>query len=599
MVIEEKGKTQEIKEKEVSIPSFITVRDLAAKLSLSVNRVISELIRNGFMVTINEEIEYDIAAIIAEGFGFKAKKIKEEIAQKIKHEIVNGGGGGKIVDRAPVVAVMGHVDHGKTTLLDTLRKTKTAMGEAGGITQHIGAYQVSFKKKETGEEKLITFLDTPGHEAFYEMRRRGASATDIAVLVVAADDGVQPQTVQSIKFCEEFKVPMIVAINKIDKPEANPEKVKKELAEAGVLIEEWGGKVVAVEISAKKNIGIDKLLEIIILVSDMQEMKADLEAPTRGVIIESNLDSQRGPIATVLVQDGILNVGDYISAGLAYGRVKKMENFRREFVKQANPSMPVVVIGFVSLPEVGDILETSLNKNEAKFKTEKLLAKALKFKKKLEKETGEVLKFNIILKADTRGTLEAIMQMLGTIKSPEVRLEIIKMGVGDVNESDVKMAETSKSEIIAFESQIRTTAEELAEKLNVKINKYDVIYKLFEDVKFKMADKLPPEIIRHDIGKLKVIAVFKTGKMGANGIVDVVFGAKVNSGAVKNKSLLEIDRHGKTIGRGEILELQFNKKAVGEIKAGNNAGMHYRGNTKIEIGDNIAVYEEEKKKRKL
>lgn len=597
MIIEEKDKVQKAAEKEIEISSFVTVRDLAVKLSLPVNKVISELIRNGFMVTINEEIEFDIASIIAEGFGFKAKKVAEEITFKEKRKIT--GTGGKIVDRPPVVAVMGHVDHGKTTLLDTLRKTKTALGEAGGITQHIGAYQVSFKKKDSKKEKLITFLDTPGHEAFYEMRRRGASITDIAVLVVAADDGVQPQTLQSIKFCEEFKVPMVVAINKIDKQGANSERVKKDLAEAGVLIEEWGGKTVAVEISAKKNIGIDKLLEMIILVADVQELKSDLEAPTRGVIIESNLDSQRGPIATVLIQDGVLHVGDYIVAGLAYGRVKKMENFIRETVAEANPSMPVVVVGFVSLPEVGDILETVETKTEAKSRAEKTLLKSLRFKKSRLGENAESDKFNIILKADTRGTLEAIMQMLGAIKSPEVRLEIIKMGVGDVNESDVKMAETGKAEIISFGVSTRQTTEELAEKLNVKTNKYDVIYKLFEEVKAKMSEKLPPEIVRRDIGKMKVVAVFKAGKMGANGIIDVVFGAKVASGEVKSKSFLEITRGDKIIGKGEILELQFNKKAVTEVKTGSNAGMHYRGTAKIEVGDIVAVYEEEKKKRKI
>ncbi len=595
MIIEEK--TQKASEKEIEIPSFITVRDLAVKLALPVNKIISELIRNGFMVTINEEIEFDIASIIAESFGFKAKKIADEIVSKEKHKIVRAGG--KIVERAPVVAVMGHVDHGKTTLLDTLRKTKTVLGEAGGITQHIGAYQVKFKKKGSERERLITFLDTPGHEAFYEMRRRGASITDIAVLVVAADDGVQPQTLQSIKFCEEFKVPMVVAINKIDKPEANAERVKKDLAEAGVLIEEWGGKTVAVEISAKKNIGIDKLLEMIILVSDMQELKSDLEASTRGVIIESNLDSRRGSLATVLIQDGVLNIGDYIVAGLAYGRVKKMENFIGETVRQANPSMPVVVVGFVSLPETGDILETAEGKTEAKAKADKLLLKSLRFKKTRQGEDGETKKFNIILKADTRGTLEAIMQLLGTIKSSEARLEIIKMGVGDVNESDVKMAETSKAEIVSFGVATRPTTEELSEKLKVKINKFEIIYKLFEEVKSKMSDLLAPEIIRHDIGSLKTVAVFKTGKMGANGLVEVVFGAKVTSGEVKNKSFLEITRQGKIIGKGEILELQFNKKAVTEVKSGNNAGMRYKGTTKIEIGDNVAAYEEEKKKRNL
>lgn len=588
---------QEKVEKIVEIPSFITVRGLAEKLSLPVSKVISSLMKNGVMATINEEIEFEIAAITAEEFGFKAKKSQDQAIQKIKSKVFQGVG--KIVDRAPVVAVMGHVDHGKTTLLDTLRKTKTALGEAGGITQHIGAYQVTFTKKDTGELKAITFLDTPGHEAFYEMRRRGASITDVAVLVVAADDGVQPQTIQSIKLCEEFNVPIVVAINKIDKPGANAERVKKDLAEQGILIEAWGGKVVAVEISAKQNIGIDKLLEMIILVAEMQELKADIEAPTRGVIIESKLDPHKGPLATALIQDGILHMGDYITAGTAYGRVKRMEDFKGESVKEATPSMPVMVIGFVSIPEVGDILEVAESKTEAKAKAEKSLIKTVRFKKTRKVENSEMKKFNIILKADTRGTLEAIMQMLGTIKSPEITLEVVRMGVGEINESDIKMAETSQAEIIAFGVKTRPTTEELAEKIKMKINNYDVIYKLFEDVKEKMADRLPPEIIRHDIGKLKVIAIFKTGKMGANNTIEVVFGAKVNSGVSRNKAKIEITRDKKIIGKGDIMELQFNKKSAEEVKTGQNAGIHYRGNVKIDMDDEIVVYEEEKKRRKL
>ena len=415
--------------------------------------------------------------------------------------------------RPPVVTILGHVDHGKTTLLDTIRKTSVVEKEAGGITQHISAYQV----KKKGE--IITFVDTPGHEAFSAMRERGVSLADIAILVVAADDGVRPQTEEVIQYLKEKKIPMVVAINKIDKPNANIQRVKQELADREIVIEEWGGNVVAAEISAKQNIGIDELLDMILLVAEVEDLRADYKRLPLGVVIESHLDPQKGNMATVLVRTGTLKEGQDVFAGSIAGRVRRLEDFKGKQLKEAGPSTPVTVIGLHQSPNVNDVLQGAADLKSAKGTAKRYAGTNGSSVKKFDSqqmlksiEDQNVKKLNVILKTDVQGSLEAIDQILGAIKSDEVGINYIKQGVGDITESDVKLGQTSGAVVFGFNSQPTTVAKRLAEMNNVEIKTYKVIYELVEEIKKRLEAMLGEEIIRTDLGKLKVLAVFMTGK---------------------------------------------------------------------------------------
>lgn len=598
MINPEKDKTKESNVLEIS--EHIIVKDLAEKMSIKVTDLISELIKNKIFANINETLDFETAEVVADFFGFELKKT-ESVAEKRKEQLKKSiGPGGK--KRPPVVVIMGHVDHGKTTLLDKILKINIAKEESGGITQNVSAYQVK-KKGET-----ITFIDTPGHEAFHSMRERGAYITDLAVIVVAADDGVKPQTKEAIKFVKEAGVPVLVAINKIDKPEKNIEKVKKELAEIGLTPEDWGGTTVCVNISAKTGEGVDELLEMILLASEMEEIKANQDCSAEGFVIESHLDPRIGPMAIVLIQNGILQNGDYVSVGSISGRIKKMEDFKGKKVHKAVPSMPVTIMGLNDVPKVGAFLIGEDSRLIAEKRAEEFdkiqnqgesgvkIISTARIKELVR--SHKMKKFNIILKADTRGSLEAITQILESIESDDVIIQILKMGVGNITETDVKLAHSSGAKIIGFNVIASLLIEKFAEKEKIDIKKYKVIYELVNEVKDDLISILDPEIVRTDLGVLKVIAIFKSGKKAAKKI-DMIVGAKVESGKVEKKSLLEILRDGKQIGKGVVKELQANKKIVMEVKKGNDAGITFNGNVIIEEGDVINAYKEEEVKRKI
>ncbi len=579
--------------KPVAIPTTITVKEFSDRLELPVGRVITELMKNGILATINEEIDFETASVIASDLGFEAVEAEEEgsgdkpldlegllsICAKERES------DRKLPGRAPIVTILGHVDHGKTTLLDTLRKASVASGEAGGITQHLGTYQV----KKRG--KLITFIDTPGHEAFSAMRKRGVSIADIAILVVAADDGIQKQTKEVITYLKERGLPVIVAINKIDKPDANIPRVKQELAENDILIEEYGGKVLSSEISAKQNIGIDSLLENIVLLTDVEEFVADAKRDGLAVVLEAHLDKQKGPVATVLVRTGTLKVGQDVIAGSAFGRIRRMEDYTGRSIETATPSVPAVIYGFHDAPQTNDVVQVASGKSSARARSQAIVS-AKGFKSKAEGE-DERKKLSYILKADVQGSLEAIGQILGTIVSDEVTLEEISSDVGAVTESDVKMAAGADAVIFAFNVEPTPVAKRLAEKNSVSIETFNIIYKLVDRAKERLADLLPPETVRTDHGILSVLAVFKTGKR------DQIVGGRVSEGKILRNSLIEIRREGEVIGQGKLLNLQQNKQNVDEVGQGNECGLVFEGGEKVQVGDTLACYKEETRRRTL
>ena len=586
--------------KKISLPQSVTVKNFSEILSLPVNIVITELMKNGILATINEKIDFETASIIAQDLGYEVleetEETKEGMSLEKLNEILKKEKDSKEIlkNRPPVVTILGHVDHGKTTLLDTIRKTSVAAKESGGITQHINAYQV--KKKG----QIITFVDTPGHEAFSAMRERGVDIADIAVLVVAADDGVRPQTKEVIDYLLTKKIPTVVAINKIDKPETNIQKVKQELADNGIMLEEWGGQVMVSKISAKQNIGIDDLLENILLLSEVEDFKANYKRGPLGIILESHLDPQKGPIATVLIKTGTLKEGQDIIAGNAYGRVKRIEDFKGQRISEAGPGTPVSIIGLHSSPKSNDILQSSVEKTGAKLKsragkmmdsTEQEATSLQRINKTIANE--KIKKLNIILKSDVQGSLEAIEQILGEIKSEEVAINYIDTGIGNITESDVRMAGSSSAFIYGFSVETTPVAKRMAESANVEIKNYKIIYELVQDIKDKLVAMLPPVIERSDFGKLKVLAIFKTGKG------DMIVGGRIISGKMVNSSLLEIVRSDAFIGKGKLNNLQENKINVDEVASGKECGITFVGDSKIKEGDILISYKEEVKKKTL
>lgn len=581
----------------VNIPSSVTVKKLAELLQVPVASVITELMKNGILATINEEIDFDTASVIASDLGFETKAAEEatlegqltlEGLNKILLEEKNSGK--NLSPRPPIVTILGHVDHGKTTLLDTIRKASVAAGEAGGITQHISAYQAKKHKQ------LITFIDTPGHEAFAAMRKRGLSIADIAILVVAADDGVRPQTKEVIEYLKEHKLPVIVAINKIDKPEAKPERVKQELAEHGILFEEWGGEVMCTEISAKSNINIDKLLDNILLLSEVEDFRADQKRDGFAVILESHLDPQKGPVATALVRTGTLKVGQDVVAGGAFGRIRRIEDWSGKNLLQAGPSMPATLYGFNTAPQTNDVVQVVNSKGLARLRSKEALIKdsaKSKVGKIQSDDEKEMKKLCIVLKADVQGSLEAIEQILATIKNDEVALEIIDSGVGNITESDVRSAGNAHALLIGFSTEPTSVAKRLAETSKVEIVTYNIIYKLVDALKDRLAALLPPEIVRTDSGRLSVLAIFKTGKH------DMIVGGRVSEGKLLRGSLIEVKRDDEIVGSGKMQNLQQNKQNADEVGQGNECGVVFEGNVKIAVGDTLICYKEEEKKRAL
>lgn len=492
----------------------------------------------------------------------------------------------KMASRPPVVVVLGHVDHGKSSILEKIKDLKITEKESGGITQHIGAYEVEH------EGKKITFIDTPGHEAFSAMRSRGAKVADIAVLVIAAEEGIKPQTKEAISHIKKAGIPMIVAINKMDKPGADPEKVKRELSVQDISVESMGGKIPSVETSAETGKGLSDLLELILLVAEMEDFKADVSKPAEGVIVESYLDSQRGPTATLILQNGILKRGDILGTPSATGKIRIMEDFQGKAIEKAFPSMPVIVLGFENVPGVGEKLKVFANIEAAKKEVKNIEpARQSSDSQDLVEPDKKVL--NIILKIDVLGSLEAIEEVLKELPQEKVVLKILKAEVGEINESDVKLAIGSKAKIIGFRVKVDPIAERLAEREKMKIICFDVIYELAQAVRDLLGKRVSSEIVRVDLGKVKILEIFLTEKNRQ------IIGGKVIDGEVKRGASLEVYRNEEKVGQGKITKLQKEKKEIGEVGKGSECGILYQGDTEIEEGDILHVYIKESRKGEL
>ena len=582
---EEERKAQEAIATEIELSGPLTVKELAEKMGREVSEIIKKLMLLGVMASINQEVDVDTATIVAEEFGVTVTEVEPEEDPTDIIEIEDAPE--TLKPRPPVVTIMGHVDHGKTSLLDVIRQTNVTAGEAGGITQHIGAYQVRYN------DNKITFLDTPGHEAFTAMRLRGAKSTDIAVLVVAADDGVMPQTIEAINHAKSADVPIIVAINKMDKPGANPDHVKQQLSEHGLLPEEWGGDVIMVPVSAKQKQGIDDLLENILLVAEVMELKANPNRKAYGVVIEAQLDKGRGAVCTVLVQKGSLRVGDTVLAGTAYGKVRAMTNERGEKVKVARPSMPVEILGFSEVPQAGEIIN-GMDDNEARAIAEKRIAKQrvqeLQATHKVtlddifnQIQQGDLKDLNIIIKADVQGSVEALRQSLEGIKNPEVRIVIVHAAVGAINESDIMLASASNAIVMGFNVRPDANVRRAAENEKVDLRTYRVIYDAINDVESAMRGMLAPQFKEVVVGRAEVRQVISTPKA-------IVAGSYVTEGRITNDSEVRLIRDGIVVFEGKVDSLRRFKDEVKEVKTSFECGISLEGYRDIKEGDIIEAY---------
>ena len=597
--VETEKKVQQVKIKNIEIEEPIVVRDLADKMGVPVNNVISKLILLGVMVNMNQEIDYDTAALIGEEFGviISKKEIIDElkvIEDSIEHEDVDDEK--DLLPRPPIVTVMGHVDHGKTSLLDAIRNTAVTKQEAGGITQHIGASQVEINGKK------ITFLDTPGHEAFTSMRARGAKVTDMAILVVAADDGVKPQTIEAINHAKAAGVPIIVAVNKIDKETANIDRVKQELSEQGVLPEDWGGDTIFVPVSAKKHIGIEELLEMILLVAEVQELKANPNRSAKGTIIEAKLDKGRGSVATVLIQKGTLKKGDIVLVGSAHGKVRAMFSSKGKRISQAGPSVPVEILRLSETPQAGDtliVMDSEKNaKNIAEKRKDKKHLENMNLTSKVSLEDlydriqkGEVKDLNIIIKADVSGSIEAVKQSLQKQSLDEVKVNPIHGGVGGINENDIMLASASNAIVIGFNVRPSVAAMELAKRENVDVRTYNIIYNAIEDIKSAVKGMLAPIYKEVVMGRAEVRATFKVPNVG------IVAGVYVTSGKVTRKSNIRLLRNDIVIHDGKITSLKRFKDDASELNTGFEGGIGIENYNDIKEGDVMEAYVMEEIKR--
>jgi translation initiation factor IF-2 len=580
------------RKKAITMGEFITVKELSEKIGIQVSEIIKRLMKLGVLATINQELDYDTAALVASEFDIELEKKAVKSFEEILEQEDVEDAPDDLRSRAPVVTVMGHVDHGKTSLLDAIRNSRVTEQEAGGITQHIGAYMVDI------DGKAITFIDTPGHEAFSSMRARGAKVTDIAVLVVAANDGVMPQTIEAINHAKEAGVPIIVAINKMDRPGVNPDRIKQGLAENGLLVEEWGGDTIAVPISALKRQGIDTLLEMILLVAEMQELKANPNRLAKGTIVEAQLDKGRGPVATVLVQNGTLKVGDPIVAGTASGRVRAMIDHNGKRVKSAGPSVPVEVLGFSEVPEAGDILyavgDDKLARQVAEERKEKIRDTSIRSTARAslddlfsQIEQGELKDLNIIIKADVQGTAEAVRQALERLSNDKVRVRVIHSGVGTINESDVILASASNAIIIGFNVRPPGNVVELAEKEKIDIRLYRIIYNAIEDVEAAMKGMLEPTYREVVLGFAEVRNTFRISSVGT------VAGCYITNGKVTRNANVRIVRDGIVVHEGTISSLKRFKDDVREVAAGYECGIGISNFNDIKEGDIIEAFIEE------
>ncbi len=585
-------------ERIIKVPQTISVRDLAERLHLSAPAMITELMKHGIMASLSEKVDFEITTIVAESLGYKTVLVDESnldekqqqiIQEKLKQ--IRTKKSDKLLSRPPIVVVMGHVDHGKTKLLDTIREANVIASEAGGITQHIGAYQV------VKNERMITFIDTPGHEAFSAMRSRGANVADIAILVVAADSGIQPQTIEAIKMIQDAGLPMIVAINKIDKPDADVEKVKKELAEINLIPEDWGGNVICVSVSAKDGTNINELLEMVLLTADLnqEQIKAEYDTLAVGTIIESHLDKGTGPVATVLIHSGTLRVGDRVKVGNVLGKIRSMQDYQGKKIDLATPSTPARIIGLERVPAVGEILEAGVDlkllRRQLDYK--KYQPSDFKGKQSEDEKKSKIKKYNILLKTDVAGSLEAITQSLKKYNGRQVMVNIIYKGLGNITEVDVVRAESTKAHIYGFNVSATPQAYEVAKEKKIDIKLYQIIYKLLEDVEEKLEDLLDPIYNREIKGKGKVLAIFRGQKQ------KMIVGVKVLTGEIVTGAKLIVWRNGKIVGEGQVQQLRVGPEQMSKVLSGSECGLEYSGSIALQPEDELEFFVETKVKQKL
>ena len=580
----------------LELPTSIVIRDLAQKIEKSPIDLIKKLMTNGVMATINQTVDFDTAAIVVAEYGFEAvleaaeeTVTKEETGEvPLWRQMIAGEDNALLKARPPVATILGHVDHGKTSLLDAIRSTEVAAGEAGGITQHIGAYQVEKKGR------LITFLDTPGHAAFTQMRARGAQGADIVVLVVAADDGVMPQTREAIAHAKAARVPIIVALNKIDKPNANPDRVKQQLAELELVPDDWGGNTMVVPVSAKLKQGIDDLLEGILLVADSNEIKANPNGKVIGTVIEAELDKSKGVLATFLVQNGTLAAGDIVVAGATYGKLRAITDFKGKTVKKAGPSTPVAVMGLSDVPSAGDLFQVVKTDKEARnIVAERLQAikTQAQTRKKVSLEdlfanvqAGEAKGLNLIIKADVQGSLDPIVNELNKLGEGEIGLHILHAETGNIGNNDVMLASASKAIIIGFNVQADVDARRMAEKEGVDIRLYEIIYRMTEDIEKALTGMLEPKLVEKTLGRAQVLQVFSASKFGR------VAGCKVTDGELKRGAKVRLYRGTDIVYEGDLSSLRHEKEDVKEIRQGFECGVGFKSFNDIQSGDMLLCY---------
>ncbi len=585
---------------EIEITDTITVKEFSEKTGLNPVKVIGELMKNGILANINQTIDYETASIIADDFGIKIRRKRaqakvEDISMGNIDTLTQEHDEKELVVRPPIVTVMGHVDHGKTKLLDAIRETDVVATEAGGITQSIGAYQV----EKNGRK--ITFIDTPGHEAFTNMRARGAKLTDIVILVVAADEGVKPQTIEALDHAKEAEVPIIVALNKIDKEDVNIDRVKAQLAELGLQPEDWGGKTIMAPVSALTGDGIPALLEMILLVADLENLRANPHRPAVATVLEADLDKSLGPVATVLVNTGTLRIHDALVCGKIYGRVKIMKNHLGKNLTEAGPSMPVRIAGLDAPPHVGDIIQVVANMDEARRKSDEIgllrtgsleAAGAMDLEQIMSAiQAGKLKTLKVVVKSGTLGSLDALKLSIAQVKKDEVSVKIIHSGVGDITETDVLMAAASKGIVLGFNTVANVHVTEVAHRMGVQIFTYQIIYKLIEDLKKILSGLLEPEVTQVTLGRAQVRQVFLTERKY------MIVGCRIISGKVENKTRLRIFRGEEKVGEGVIASLKRNNDAVHEIGEGNDCGIKFEGNFALLEGDILESWKEERRTR--
>ncbi len=583
-------------EKQIEFPSQITVRDLAQRMEASPIQVIKVLMSNGVMANINQQVDFDTAAIVASELGFEAipVTVKETTAVEDAGEVpewrkwIDNEDPARLINRPAVVTILGHVDHGKTTLLDAIRHTNVASGEAGGITQHIGAYQVEHKGK------LITFLDTPGHAAFTAMRARGAQGADIVILVVAADDGVMPQTREAISHAKAARVPIIVALNKMDRPDANPDFVKRQLAENGLVPDEWEGNTIVVPVSAKQKKGLEDILEAILLVSESLDIKANPQGTVFGTVIEAQVDKTRGVIATLLVQNGTIETGDTVIVGDTCGKIRAMFDFTGKKIKNAPPSTPIQVLGLGNVPPAGELFQVVASEKEARVilaerQTEKASGAEVSTRTTLEQlfekfQAGEIRELPLILKVDVQGSLEPIVNSLNELSQGEIKINVIHAETGNISESDVMLAAASHAILLGFNVVTDQAARNLAEQEGVSIRLYEIIYRMIEDIEKALKGMLEPEIREIPVGTAQVRAVFKINKVGT------IAGCRVLTGELRRNARVRLVRNGETLFDGEISSLKHEKEDVREVRQGFECGVSLKGYNEINEGDLLENY---------